>query len=597
MAYLLLLFLPGITAIELFKLGKNLSFAERLAFAFGLSMAIDAFLLLIRTSQLPVPEIYLGGIWSGTVYAILSISIIVMAILITIRRKFDFYTKITRIDLIIILITLIQSALVYIHFSKYPVFPQYQSIDFEQHVRIARDIQLGYASPLQSGVLYYGVHLLMSPLIALTNNEPLIITQHSIGILAALSPLLVYSSVSAMTDSKRTGIIATLLYVGSGFIWFGNVFNVGLYSNFYGLLAILFTIISISLILRDPRNLWNWLVYALAMINGYFSHFTFLTILPVLLLLPLIEFIKSRSIDKVLVRIAIIAIIPALASTILRPNLITIVLGFLSSQGGGSISGDTALSQLFTGIPVIRFTIIEITNDVATLMIFLMTLIGIYSIVRQRKIFLWIPIIWVAAVFIAAPYSEAAWRFSYVALAPITIIASIGINTLLSENKPISKKKRFLRGGSSFPHSGRVIIIAVILLLIIFDSWSYKLMADATTYNQEFNQAQYSVYEAIQWISQNTPAGSKVLSVTDWRFIYLDSLAHRNGIYAPLITPDAALQFFKGQKNAYIALTRLATLEIPPESSENPFNTYPNDPRFQLVYNNSNVNVYEVLNP
>ena len=46
--FVALLFLPGIAIIELFKLGGDFSFAERLGLAFGLSMALGVLVLAFR---------------------------------------------------------------------------------------------------------------------------------------------------------------------------------------------------------------------------------------------------------------------------------------------------------------------------------------------------------------------------------------------------------------------------------------------------------------------------------------------------------------------------------------------------------------------
>ena len=60
--FVALLFLPGLAFMELFRVGGDLSFAERLGLAFGLSMAVDVLVLAFRTSGLLVGSQLMVGI-------------------------------------------------------------------------------------------------------------------------------------------------------------------------------------------------------------------------------------------------------------------------------------------------------------------------------------------------------------------------------------------------------------------------------------------------------------------------------------------------------------------------------------------------------
>ena len=60
--FVALLFIPGIAFMELFRLGDDFSFVERLGLAFGLSMAIDVLVLAFRTSGILIGSQFMIGI-------------------------------------------------------------------------------------------------------------------------------------------------------------------------------------------------------------------------------------------------------------------------------------------------------------------------------------------------------------------------------------------------------------------------------------------------------------------------------------------------------------------------------------------------------
>ena len=134
--FIALLFLPGIAFIEVFRLGGEFSLAERLGLAFGLSMGLDVLVLAFRTSGVLIGGQLMVGIFPVTLGIMLGVSLIGFATAVALRRKMSFFVKPARDDLMLVGLVTIQALLVVSHFSKYPIFPQFSSVDFTQHVQV-----------------------------------------------------------------------------------------------------------------------------------------------------------------------------------------------------------------------------------------------------------------------------------------------------------------------------------------------------------------------------------------------------------------------------------------------------------------------------
>jgi len=593
--FVALLFLPGVAFIELFKLGGEFSFAERLGLAFGLSMAVDVLVLAFRTSGLLIGSQLMIGIFPGTLELMLGVSLVAFAAPVALRRKVTFYVQPTRYDFYVLGLVAAQALLVAAHFSKYPIFPQFQSVDFAQHVEITADLQAGRATMFPGGILYYGVHLLMGSLVALSGDLVLVATQYAMGILAALSPLLVFVAVGSLTTSKRVGLIAALLYVSTGFVWFGSVFDVGLYANFYGVLSILLLFALVPPVLKQPRNPGFWLALILAVGSGYLSHYSYVTVIPALIALPLAVLVLERKVSLPSIAVPAVVAIPGAVASLLRPDLVTLLVQFVQATAGGNVTGDTSLSPLLAGWPVLRYAVVEVANDLASMVTLALAALAVYAVVRSKNPVVWMLIVWLVALLVVAPFSQAAWRFSYMALVPLLIVAAVGLDWLApkADDKGFRQRSK-MRGPRRDSGRYRLGLLAVVLLLLVVNSWSWQLLADSASNGAENNQTQHAVLKAMQWMNATTPRGSRVVSVTDYNFNYYQLLYGRASGYAPLATPDEIAASAVGSTvSTFVVLTRVGTVTAPSPSA-NPFNLYPNDTRFQLQYNDSGVFVYKL---
>jgi hypothetical protein len=592
--FVALLFLPGVAFMELFRLGGGLSFAERLGVAFGLSMAVDVLFLAFRTSGLLVGSQLMIGIFPGTLELMLGTSAVVFAAAVALRRNVIFYVKPERSDLYVLGLVAAQALLVVAHFSKYPIFPQFQSVDFTQHVQIAAALQAGGLAMFPGGILYYGVHLLIGSLVALSGDLVLVASQYAMGMLTVFSPLLFFVAVVSLTKSKRAGLIATILYVSTGFVWFGSVFDAGLYANLYGVLSILLLFALIPAILKQPRSPGVWVAFVLAIGSGYFSHYSYVTVIPALVALPVVVLALERKVSLPAIAIPVAMVIPGAVAAALRPDLVTLLVQFVQAQGGGNVAGDTSLSQYLAAWPVLRYVVVEIADDIGAIVTLALAALGVYVAVRCKNPVVWMLLVWLLAILIVAPFSEAAWRFSYMALVPLLIVAAVGFDSLIPQTEERAVRQRSKMRARRDYGRYRLGLLGVIFLLLVVNSWSWQLLGDAASNGAANNQTQHGVLEAMHWMNASTPRGSLVVSVTDSNYDYFQLLYGRASGYAPLATPDEVVAASAvSTVPTYVVLTKVGTVTVP-DPSQNPFNLYPNDTRFQLQYNQSGVLVYKL---
>jgi hypothetical protein len=590
--FVALLFLPGLAFMELFGVGADLSFVERLGLAFGLSMAVDVLVLAFRTSGLLIGSQLMVGIFPATLEIMLGASLVVFAAAVVLRRRVTFYVRPERYDLYVLGLVVAQALLVLAHFSKYPIFPQFTSVDFTQHVQITTDLQAGRVTMFPGGILYYGAHLLMSSLVALSGDLVLVATQNAMGILTIFSPLLVYLAVGSLTTSRRVALIAALLYVSTGFVWFGSVFDAGLYANFYGILSILLLFALVPIVLKQPRSPGVWVALVLAVGSGYFSHYSYVTVIPALVALPIVLFVLERKVRLPALAIPAVVVVPAAVAALLRPDLVTLLAQFVQASSGGNVLGDTAVSPYLSGWPVLRYIVVEMADDLGAIVTLVLAALGVYIAVRSKNPLVWMLIVWLLAILVVAPFSEAAWRFSYMALLPLLIIAAVGFESLVPDTQDRAMRQRSKMRGRRSDGRYRLGLLGIVFLLLVVNSFTWQLLDDAASTGAQNNQTQHAVLAAMAWMNATTPPGSLVVSVTDSDYNYFQLLYDRASGYAPFATPDEVVAASAGSTEpTYVVMTTVGTAPLT-NSSVNPFVLYPGDTRFQLEYNQSGVLVY-----
>ncbi len=483
---------------------------------------------------------------------------------VVLRRRVTFYVRPERYDLYVLGLVVAQALLVLAHFSKYPIFPQFTSVDFTQHVEITGALQSGQLAMFPGGILYYGAHLLMGSLVALSGDLVLVATQYAMGILTIFSPLLVYLAVGSLTTSRRVALIAALLYVSTGFVWFGSVFDAGLYANFYGILSILLLFALVPVVLKQPRSPGVWIALVLAVGSGYFSHYSYVTVIPAVVALPIVLFVLERKVNLPALAIPAVVVVPGAVAALLRPDLVTLLVQFVQATGGGNVLGDTAVSPYFAGWPVLRYIVVEVADDLGAIVTLALAALGVYVAVRSRSPLVWMLIVWLLAILVVAPFSETAWRFSYMALLPLLMIAAVGFDSLVPNTQERGLRQRSkMRGRRQDYTRYRLGILGIVFLLLVVNSFTWQLLDDAASTGAENNQTQHAVLAAMAWMNATTPPGSLVVSVTDSDYNYYQLLYNRASGYAPFATPDEVVAASAGSTEpTYVVMTTVGTAQL-----------------------------------
>lgn len=600
--YLLEIFLPGWGFGELFQIWKKEdTLLERVGLAFGFGLSINTVVLMVKTSNV----VHLSGISVYVLYSIMLAGAIAFGAAILVRRPKLGVPKLTRIDLGLILLLFIQTAMLVLYFSKYPIFPEYQSQDYAIHVQLAEGLISGSVTSIPSGILYYGIHFQLASGILLAGGAPLVTARQTMAILVVLSSLLFYSATKRIFLNTRAALICATIYVLSGTIWFASVFDSGLFANFYGILAALFLLIAFVAVTNDPRSPSAWIVFLIAVVDAYFSHYTLLTILPAILLVPVLHFLfaEKKDLSSIVDSLApaLVIVLPAIVPLIFFPSLGARIL-YLASSGGGQLSGSTILSGVLSPFPVLSYLALEIFDDIALIVLLFLTILYLYQIVKTRNQIFFIPIVWFLSLLIAAPDNVSAWRFSYEAIVPLTLMASFGLYLILpsfgsqsGRRSSMAQRTRSGQQGSILP---RLFLFLLLFGGIIIGSWGTSIVSNALSESAVASQSQYSVYDAINWLGSHTPNNSQYLSVSDWRFTYSNLMIGRVTYYSYQSLPTNAIVAAKNLSASYIIVTNITTLSLAPIPDLYPWNNFPtaSNSNLTLVYQNDDVRIFEIAN-
>jgi len=590
--YILEIFLPGLGLGEVLSLWKREdSLAEKLGLAFGLGLAFDTLVLAVRTSGVSVLGENLRGVDLPTIYFILAAGSVALAVSWLRKKRLDVLGMPAWSDLAVALLTIILGTMAAMYFAKYPIFPAFASQDPGLYTGIAQGLVSGAVTSLPGGVLYYGVHLQLASSLLLVGGEPLVAVQRTMGVLVVLSPLVVYAACRRIFASSRAGLVTVTIYVLSGTIWFDSVFDAGLYANFFGILASLFFVVAFLQVSQGIRSIRSWLVFSFALFMVYLSHYSSVTVFPALLILPLVAFaLGGRDVGRYLIP-GVAALVPAAVALVAYTNFPAILRLALSGPGAQTLLGHTTLSDALSALPVLGYIGLLISNDFAFVILLLLAGISVRSSIVSKKAPSLLPCMWLLSLLFVAPLNENAWRFSYEALVPLTIMAGYGISLVLP--------RRITGSGK-----GQKLIVALILILLlspmVVGSWGQREVTDALTDTGTWAKTEQEVYSAMYWLKNSTPADSRYLSVTDWRFLYTDLILGRATNYTYTPEPSNGLTLANQDGDQFIVVAYYVT---PPSNlSSNSFQQYTlfsyeyqGSPHLSLVFSNDDVRVFEVV--
>ena len=589
-----MIFLPGIGLGELLQVWKEgKTIAERFAWALGIGLSFDTLVFMLRTSGLQIGGVHLVGMDLQTIYFILAVGLVTLSAGLGLHRRFNFPVKVVRTDLLIGVMTLGLGLLLLLQFNKYPIFPEYQSPDYQIHVEIAQSLLSGTLTSIPSGVLYFGVHFQLASAILLVGGEPLVVVQRTMAVLVLFSPLFVYLASVELFENQFVGLLNVAIYTFSGTIWFGSIFNSGLYANFFGILVALFLLSSLISVTKPNAPRLIWAVFLLSTVAAYMSHYTEVTVFAAITLALLVKAVFRRKEVRPFLAPSIVIAAPAAIVVAIYPGIIGQLLAS-ATQGGGSLIGSTTLSTLLSPWPVLGFLALEITDDVATIVLLALAAIFVYDALKaKRSTRFYLPLIWFLALIVVAPFNAGAWRFSYEALVPLTLLSGFAIYSVIPKHDATVKRQAFRRDRSRW--KARLFVL-IPLVLLLAGSWGQRTVENGIDSPEVSSQAQQQVYSSIYWLRDNTLQNSTFLSVSDWRFTYSSFLIGRNTIHNFISRPEEATKFAKGNGLSYIIVTNLVTESLPPVPQLFPWNNFPSTgtANLTLVYSGTDVRIYKV---
>ncbi|MDA4113901.1 MAG: glycosyltransferase family 39 protein [Thaumarchaeota archaeon] len=587
LVYLAFIFVPGVGLGELLEVWREHdSLTARIAFSFGLGLTVDTTVVMVRTSGV-FPSLVGLDLW--TIYSTIVFGLAVFLLSSAIRKRVGLWVRPRRLDLVMAAIVLVQGLMILLYFQKYPIFPEYQSPDYAAHVQYAQALISGSSASIPAGLLYYGVHFQLASSLLLVGGNPLVTVRLTMALLAVLSPLLFYLIAQRLFSSSVAAAIAALVYSLSGTIWFGSIFNTGLYANFFGILASLFLIVALIEVGQNLRSRGAWAVLCLAAITAYFSHYSTITLLPAVLLLPLVEYFADRALPKRLILASLLVVAPAAIALLVYPSIVNSLE--LASNGGGVVTGSTWISGLLSAVPILSYMAVEVTYDVGFLIMLILFLVYLWRTFTMRSPLMFVLPIWFISLLVTSPLSIGAWRFSFEALVPLTLMAAFGLFSLLP-------RFEFRKGRKASPtlYWKAGLILVLVLVPLFAGSWGVQLVSDATTDTQLISQSQLAVNDSIFWLGTHTPENSTYLSVSDFRFTYTSLFFDRQTTYVYLSQPGQAIPYANQQYIPYIIVTQLVTAAIPNIPQDFPWNNFPSasDSNLTLIYSNSDVRVYQL---
>jgi hypothetical protein len=587
--YLAAVLIPGVGFGELLGAWKKEDgLAEKLGYVLGIGLSVDTLVLTARASGVTVFGYTLVGLDLNVVYFLVGTGVLALLISVAARRSFALPNRPTRVEGILLLSILIQAGVVLLFYQKFPIYPAYPSQDFRNHAEEAQGLISGTITMLPGGVLYYAGISQISLALMTAGGFALTTAEQTMSILTLLSPLIVYLAALRVFSNKTISLLVAVLYSLSGTVWYVSVFDAGLYPNFFGILASLFMIVAYVDAVHKQGRIARWSVFLLAMVMFYMSHFSVIVLLPVIFLVPFYQLAKDRTQFKRYLVPALVLCVPAAAAGVVLPGLYPYVIALIES-GRGNFLSQSFLGGILSGIPVLGYMAGELNDDIEFLL--LMFLLVVYLLrFRKGSSLLVIPVVWFF-ILVLAPISSNTWRFAFEAVIPLLFMAGFAIHSFtIEERRPGRKRLR-----TNISKGWRTaIIVGALVLPVIVGSWGTEVVADSTTNGSLVNQSQQGVYNATLWMAQNTKPNATFLSLTDWRFSYLNDSIGRQSFFRFFSLEQPAVTYARLVGARYIIVTFVVTIPLPSSATIYPWNNFKPSPNFTLAYSNQFVEIFKI---
>lgn len=644
--FLGLMLLPGLLLVKLSGLHRGKSLSEILGIGFGLSIGVTILILLATTTVSgSVKSIHLWGVLIGSALGIAMLSIK------SILHPRNSLIQASMKDLLIIAIAAAHFSTLSSQFFEYPIFPRLLSGDFSAHLTGALAFMNGTELPTQTNYPP-GVRLIIASGLIFLGGEPFISMQQTMVIIASLTPTLVYATANKLFRNQMLGVAAAAVYAFTGSIWYFGLFMSGLYANFLGdLLSFMLLYLVVEFTYQKRSSLYFILPFAA--LASYVTHYTVALLVFSLSIFTVfiwrVEKPKLKSYSMALF-LTLVPVIPVIAA---RFDLFRNFLTFPTASAGVFAYEPALYKEILNSFsPFLLYLSIQI-NSIWTPAFILIAGIGAVVVqlykylgrnsdhsrgnlevtsLHDDKGYLWIfALVWFFSVWFFSPTRPMAWRFAYYSLLPLTfLLAFLAYHVVINSSSMLgwltakiyaatrlrevsqSRKRKDLEKLNLRFQSGRIrrvspIIFLVIVGFVYIDPMLYPFHESSPFYfliddvflestTQDHHNEQLAIYQAIQWIKENTPKNAKFLAVTDDRFTFMDVIADRRSPLIgknlpPSLAYNVTRQFnidytvvTKGLRPSLISPTRLVDLLANYRASRN----------FEEVYSNQIVSIFKL---
>ena len=527
LAFIALLFFPGAFLGLISSLFNGKRFTEIIALSAGISM-------LVVPLALSVFYLFSGTINAVAVYIIIVISLSGIAAFLKIKKIKLRAPKLTGIEKLALLLIFIQAAMLLVNYIKYPIFPESVSMDFRNHLQMALGFQEGTTSLMQ--VNYPpAIHLFIAALLSIENGINVVIMQYALTIIATLVPIFFFVVVGKLLKDQRLALIASSIHVFFGTVFLGPLIISGLYANIFANLGTLVVLI----LLVDGVESLDLIKRGVIFICGlglYLSHYTIVIFIAALwLATPLVWKAMRKGRSHYLQMLGLLTIPGAVLIT-LRPDLIRLLLSFISLEGigaGTSLKSSLLFFDYFAKVsPFLGAVYYDLGYGQMALTLVTIPL-AVYFAYKRRSLWVSFLLLWFFLVWIATPYTDIAWRFAKIAVIPLSLLWPVGLSMGLTpifsrfSNKRIIREKGKKIRTISWTTPTNTVLVILVVASLLFTSPTYFMLRDVSIAAPQISQNQREVYAAMNWLAINSSKTVNLVGLNDWRFLYFTPMYGR----------------------------------------------------------------------
>lgn len=596
LAYVAAVMVPGYGFGELLGRWKDDDgLVRRVGYSLGYGLAVDTIVLAVKTSGLRLGGVELAGIDQATVYFIILLGVAFLAASFVFRRKVSKLPRLTKYDGWALCCVLLVGLFLLWYQMVYPYFPPFYNPDFLAIVGQAEKLISGTELVFPKMLLYGSGYYQTAAAFLSVGSHSLSTAQTGIDILAALSPALVYAVAADMFGSRRAALLSAAIYSLSGTLWL-QMLTDGFYPNFVGLLLELVLLAAFVDLSRAPRSRLSWMSSGAIVIASYFSHFTVLALFGSFIIYSVALALMRSPSFRTTAATAGAFIAPAAVGGLLFPDRIRSVLE-ISYQSGSPQPFTTFLSQGLSFLPPIAYLAFNMRNDIGFIALMALLTIAVVKGAKGRDQSVILLSVWFFALLAAAPQNYATWRFTLEAVMPLTLLAGYGLSATIPEGK--ATKRARLRAGDPYKFAA-VVFTLLFLTPVAALGWTSTFAQSMAANGGVESQVQNLVNDSMTWIAANTPSSAHLLSVTDPVYLFSTLQIGRNCTYYFFGNQTQAIQYAKLNNESYIIVTRHDVYLNPltPISDASspvlPWFTYTSSQTTKLVYNNSDVRIFQL---